>query len=231
MLLSLHAPPTTPLIKTFFHLLQHSQQLDKLFNDIRLGEPLPHSARYVKFWYCVDSFNRYLGLCYPYFPTEQDFIHSTENTCSYTQKGELYLLHHFAQEWPRFQTGGLLLPDLVEFYQWLHTALGEPALGDGNSCCVSCCMLTEYRYIQIYAVLKPSTNTLAHQVTKEHARTLSIGRVVELAAQRYSKEEGEHTQALYNRVKGRFLTLKMGAITIVCTHSHLHRWLQPVCET
>ena len=54
-------------------------------------------------------------------------------------------------------------------------------------------------------------------MTKEHARTLPIGRVVELAAQRYSKEEGKHTQALYNRVKGRFLTLKMGAITIVHT--------------
>ena len=85
---------------------------------------------------------------------------------------------------------------------------------------------------QIYAVLKTSTNILAYQVTKEHARNLPIGRVVELAAQRSnSKKEGEHTQALYNRVKGRFLTLKMGAITIVCTHLHLHRWLQPVCET
>ena len=48
---------------------------------------------------------------------------------------------------------------------------------------------------------------------KEHARTLPIGRVVELAAQRY--KEGGHIQALYNRVKGGFLTLKMGAITIM----------------
>ena len=57
----------------------------------------------------------------------------------------------------------------------------------------------------MYAVLK----------TKEHARNLPIGRVVELAAQRY--EEGGHIQALYNRVKGRLLRLKMGAITIVHT--------------
>ena len=55
----------------------------------------------------------------------------------------------------------------------------------------------------MYAVLK----------TKEQARTLPIGRVVELAAQRY--EEGGHIQALYNRVKGGFLILKMGAIIIM----------------
>jgi vacuolar-type H+-ATPase subunit D/Vma8 len=28
-------------------------------------------------------------------------------------------------EWPILQAGGLLLPKLVEFYQWLHTQLGR----------------------------------------------------------------------------------------------------------
>jgi hypothetical protein len=28
-------------------------------------------------------------------------------------------------EWPILQAGGLLLPKLVEFYQWLHTQLGK----------------------------------------------------------------------------------------------------------
>ena len=46
------------------------------------------------------------------------------------------------------------------------------------------------------------THTLAYVVTYEQATTLPIGRVVELAVQRYSKEEGEHLQALYYRVKG-----------------------------
>ena len=105
---------------------------------------LPHRTRHVKFWCCIDSFNRSLGLCYPHFPTEQDFIHSVLSSgdiCSYTQKGKLYLLGRFAQEWPRLQAGGLVLPDLVEFYQWLHTALGKPALGDDNSCCASYSMV------------------------------------------------------------------------------------------
>ena len=35
------------------------------------------------------------------------------------------LLSRFSMEWPRLQAGGLLLPKLVEFYQWLHTQLGE----------------------------------------------------------------------------------------------------------
>ena len=28
-------------------------------------------------------------------------------------------------DWPILQAGGLLLPKLVEFYQWLHTQLGR----------------------------------------------------------------------------------------------------------
>ena len=39
-------------------------------------------------------------------------------------------------------------------------------------------------------------------MTKECAASLPIGRVVDLAVQQYSKKEGEHLQALYNRVKG-----------------------------
>ena len=79
-------------------------------------------------WWFV--FCRSLDLNYPHFPTEQDFIHnvlSSGDIQSHSQGGNFYLLGHFAQEWPRLQAGGLLLSDLVEFYQWLHTALGEPA--------------------------------------------------------------------------------------------------------
>lgn len=64
---------------------------------------------------------------YPYFPSEQDFTHSvlsSEDIQSYAQGGELHLLTRFVLEWPRLQAGGLLLPDLVEFYWWLHTTLG-----------------------------------------------------------------------------------------------------------
>ena len=60
---------------------------------------------------------------------------------------------------------------------------------------------------------------LAHQVTKEYAKTLPIGRVVELAVHRYSNEEGEHLQALYSRVKGEFSTQKM-VLLLSCAHIH-----------
>ena len=76
-------------------------------------------------------FYRHLELCYPHFPTEQDFIHSvlgSGNIQSHTQDGDLYLLGRFAQEWSRLKAGGKLLPDLLAFYQWLHTSLGKPAL-------------------------------------------------------------------------------------------------------
>ena len=74
---------------------------------------------------------RHLGLFYPYFPSEEEFIHSlksSEDIQNHSQGGDLFLLGRFAQEWPHLQAGGLLLPDLVEFYHWLHTALGKLAV-------------------------------------------------------------------------------------------------------
>ena len=62
-------------------------------------------------------------------------------------------------------------------------------------------------------------HTLAHQVTKERAKTVTIGHVVELAVWRYSNEEGQHLQALYNRVKGGFSTQKM-VLLLSCAHIH-----------
>ena len=35
----------------------------------------------------------------------------------------LFALHLFTLEYERLQLGGALLPDLVEFYQWIHTHL------------------------------------------------------------------------------------------------------------
>ena len=37
----------------------------------------------------------------------------------------LFALQHFTLEHNRLQVGGALLPDLVEFYQWIHTHLSH----------------------------------------------------------------------------------------------------------
>ena len=76
-----------------------------------------------------------------------------------------------------------------------------------NTCTNVCCSVNINKH------------TLAHQVTKKRARTLTIGRVVELAVQRYSSEEGQHLQALYSRVKGGFSTWKM-VLLLSCAHIH-----------
>jgi len=34
-----------------------------------------------------------------------------------------YVLSRFALTYPRLKAGGALLPDLIEFYQWIHTKL------------------------------------------------------------------------------------------------------------
>ena len=64
---------------------------------------------------------------YPHRVTESDYIKSLVNAveandCSYTH---LYALHQFTLEQRRLQVGGALLPDLVEFYQWMHTQLSH----------------------------------------------------------------------------------------------------------
>ena len=74
---------------------------------------------------------RCLGLYYPHYPFEQEFTHtvlSSGDVRSHARGGEFYLLSQFAQVWRQLQAGGLFLPDLVEFYWWLHTALGKSTL-------------------------------------------------------------------------------------------------------
>lgn len=79
---------------------------------------------------------RRLELHYPQFPSEEDFTHrllGTGDLKQHSEGGELMLLSRFSMEWPILQAGGLLLPKLVEFYQWLHTQLGmRSALGGGG---------------------------------------------------------------------------------------------------
>ena len=64
---------------------------------------------------------------YPLLATENDYMRSlvdaTEaNDCSYTH---LFALRQFTLEQKRLQVGGALLPDLIEFYKWIHTQLSH----------------------------------------------------------------------------------------------------------
>ena len=80
--------------------------------------------------------NRSLDRCYPQFSSEADFIHcilSYGDLEQHSEGGTLRGLSQFAQGWRRLQAGGLLLPDLVEFYQWLHTQLGKIILSIANN--------------------------------------------------------------------------------------------------
>ena len=57
---------------------------------------------------------------YPRYPSEEDLIH-------YTQDSEIFQQHRvlamFAMDYQQLYWGGVLLPDLIRFYQWLHTSL------------------------------------------------------------------------------------------------------------
>ena len=69
---------------------------------------------------------RHLEVRYPHFPSEQEFTHcilSAGDLQQHSEGGNLRLLTRFAMDWPRLQIGAVLLPDLVELYQWLHTSI------------------------------------------------------------------------------------------------------------
>jgi hypothetical protein len=67
---------------------------------------------------------RNLELEYPCYPTEKDLTHSLL-TFQDTGTEDITLISQFTQQWQRLQAGGKLLPDLLEFYQWLHSELAH----------------------------------------------------------------------------------------------------------
>ena len=69
---------------------------------------------------------RTLSEQYPQLPAEKDFTHNLLSSADISlqkQGGELSILTQFVLERPKLQAGEHLLPDLVEFYHWLHTQL------------------------------------------------------------------------------------------------------------
>ena len=71
------------------------------------------------FYTCRDLKN-----VYPFPPTLQDFSHYVQEHClSNQERGPHKLLVRFINRYPRLQAGGVLLPSLIEFYQWIHTDL------------------------------------------------------------------------------------------------------------
>ena len=72
----------------------------------------------------IYTLHRCLELHYPYYPSEKDFTHSILSS-SDTTHNDIVLLSHFSLQWQRLQAGGKLLPDLIEFYQWLHANLAH----------------------------------------------------------------------------------------------------------
>lgn len=87
---------------------------------------------YIKYWHIhvpihFIDFSRCSFFCsslekvYPYhFVTEQDLRHIAEDS-SVTKKYPL--LSHFAKNLNVLQAGGVLLPELIEFYLWIHQDL------------------------------------------------------------------------------------------------------------
>ena len=61
---------------------------------------------------------------YPHFPMMDEI---SQTVLSSVEIGDtnntLYILSKFVLEYPRLHAAGALLPDLLEFYQWIHTEL------------------------------------------------------------------------------------------------------------
>ncbi|XP_065913406.1 uncharacterized protein [Dysidea avara] len=68
---------------------------------------------------------RTLNEHYPHLATENEYMKSlvAAREAHDLDDAHLFALHLFTLEYERLQLGGALLPDLVEFYQWIHTHL------------------------------------------------------------------------------------------------------------
>ena len=61
---------------------------------------------------------------FPHFATEEEFLQTMLSSVNASDvKNPHYVLSKFALVYPRLKAGGALLPDLIEFYQWIHTKL------------------------------------------------------------------------------------------------------------
>ena len=66
-----------------------------------------------------------LGTHFPHSPPEEELswsILASANASNATQN-QFYILSKFALTYRRLNAGGALLPDLIEFYQWIHREL------------------------------------------------------------------------------------------------------------
>ena len=75
----------------------------------------------------VHYYYRILEQHYPHPATENDYIKSLVDAieaknCNHTH---LFVLHQFTLKKQMLHLGGALLPDLVEFYQWIHTHMSH----------------------------------------------------------------------------------------------------------
>ena len=80
-----------------------------------------------KFTHCMYNYSRILNQQYPHLASENEYMKTLVGAREIHNLNDehLFLLHHFTLEHDRLQLGGVLLPDLVEFYQWIHTHLSH----------------------------------------------------------------------------------------------------------
>lgn len=71
-------------------------------------------------------FLRQLNDYYPHFPLENELTNCIErqkNSSQHIEENKYWLLSIIALKWKHLQAGEAILPNLVEFYSWLHTNL------------------------------------------------------------------------------------------------------------
>jgi len=84
-------------------------------------------ALYICSMLCVWFYSRTLNQQYPHLASENEYMKSlvAAREIHNLNDEHLFILHRFTLEHDRLQLGGALLPDLVEFYQWIHTHLSH----------------------------------------------------------------------------------------------------------
>ena len=99
------------------HLLQHTEIYSALSThysqDLRFASVMSMCL--------ITILHRVLDTHYPEFASKKSFLlQILSSTMLHDSTNSLYVLYQFVLRRPLFNAGGRLLPDLIDFYKWLH---------------------------------------------------------------------------------------------------------------
>jgi hypothetical protein len=100
----------------------HTQVFTPSLEEVKDKDKLDYYATVIQSTAIISQL-RSISSTYPYVPTIKEFTYYLHQHCSQEQSRQFDVLLRFVHRYRCLQAGGMLLPSLIEFYQWIVTDL------------------------------------------------------------------------------------------------------------